>query len=324
MQLALHGNWVDLVIIVVLIFFIHQGFINGFWSILIDFVSFFGALLISLKTYNIGSQFLEANFSLNHPLANAIGYLAMAVISEIITSFALGVAVSKLPPKILKNHITKFVGSFLSIGQGVILIAFALTFAISLPINPSVKTDISNSKIGGFILTKTTGIEKNINNIFGGAINESLTYLTVEPKSHESVPLDDKTQNLSVDKASETKMFELVNHERISRGGKALVWNEKLKVVAENYATLMWNDHYFGHYDPEGKDVGDRLQKANIDYQIAGENLALAPTVEFAHNGLMNSEGHKENILETRFNKVGIGVIDNGYYGKMFVQVFTD
>jgi uncharacterized protein YkwD len=324
MQLALHGNWVDLVIIVVLIFFIHQGFINGFWSILIDFVSFFGALLISLKTYTLGSQFLQTNFSLSHPLANAIGYLAMAVISEIIISFALTKAVSKLPPKILKNHITKFVGAFLSVGQGIILIAFALTFAISLPINPSIKTDISNSKIGGFILTKTTGIEKNINNIFGGAINESLTYLTVEPKSHESVPLDDKTQNLSIDKNSETKMFELVNNERVTRGGKALIWDTKLVVVAENYAALMWNNKYFGHYDKDGKDVGDRLQKANINYQIAGENLALAPTVEIAHTGLMNSEGHRENILEKRFKRIGIGVVDNAYYGKMFVQVFTD
>ncbi len=38
----------------------------------------------------------------------------------------------------------------------------------------------------------------------------------------------------------------------------------------------------------------------------------------------MNSQGHKENILEVKFKKVGIGVIDNGYYGKMFVQVFSD
>jgi len=43
-----------------------------------------------------------------------------------------------------------------------------------------------------------------------------------------------------------------------------------------------------------------------------------------AHNGLMNSEGHRANILEPEFRKIGIGVIDNGVYGKMFVQVFTD
>ena len=323
-MLALHGNWVDLVIILVLIFFIHQGFVNGFWSILIDFVAFFGALLISLKTYSWGSSFFESNFSLNRSLANAIGYLAMAVLSEIIISFVLTKLISKLPPKILKNKATKVFGVILSFGQGIILVAFAITFAISLPINPTVKTDISNSKIGSFILNNTSGIEKNINTVFGGTINDSLTYLTIEPKSHESVPLDDQTQSLTVDQSSETKMFQLINKERGSRGVGTLTINPKLVKVAEDYAKLMWEDHYFGHYDPNGKDVGDRLQAAKINYELAGENLALAPTVDIAHSGLMNSPGHRANILEPKFKQVGVGVIDNGYYGKMFVQVFTN
>jgi len=46
--------------------------------------------------------------------------------------------------------------------------------------------------------------------------------------------------------------------------------------------------------------------------------------VSTAHVGLMNSEGHRENILDPKLNKIGIGVIDNGVYGKMFVQVFTN
>jgi uncharacterized protein YkwD len=38
----------------------------------------------------------------------------------------------------------------------------------------------------------------------------------------------------------------------------------------------------------------------------------------------MNSEGHRKNILDPEFKRLGIGVIDNGVYGKMFVQIFTD
>ncbi len=321
---ALHGNWVDLIIILVLIFFIHQGFVNGFWSIFIDFVAFFGALLISLKTYNFGSKFLESNFSLNRPLANALGYLIVAVISEIIISFGLTFLIKKLPQKILKNHITKYLGIALSLGQGILFIAFTLVLAISLPVNPAIKTDISNSKIGGFILGKTTGMEKSVNNIFGGAINESLTYLTIEPKSKESLPLDSKTQDLSIDEISEKEMLRLVNNERTSRGITALTLDTRLLEIARDYAKKMWQEHYFGHYDPEGRDVADRLHAANISFEIAGENLALAPTLQIAHTGLMNSTGHRENILEVRFGRVGIGVVDNVYYGKMFVQVFTN
>ena len=66
------------------------------------------------------------------------------------------------------------------------------------------------------------------------------------------------------------------------------------------------------------------MEKAGISYQAAGENLAYAPNVDVAHTGLMNSEGHRANILSADFGKVGIGVIDGGVYGKMFVQEFTD
>jgi uncharacterized protein YkwD len=56
----------------------------------------------------------------------------------------------------------------------------------------------------------------------------------------------------------------------------------------------------------------------------AGENLAYAPSVAIAHEGLMNSPGHRENILRASFNKLGVGVIDAGVNGKMFCQEFTN
>ncbi|KKR60955.1 MAG: hypothetical protein UT99_C0004G0001, partial [Candidatus Curtissbacteria bacterium GW2011_GWA2_40_31] len=86
----------------------------------------------------------------------------------------------------------------------------------------------------------------------------------------------------------------------------------------------MFKRGYFSHYSPEGKDVGDRLEDSSINYSLAGENLALAPDVIRAHNGLMNSEGHRRNILDPAFSKIGIGAIDGGVYGKMFTQVFTN
>ena len=66
------------------------------------------------------------------------------------------------------------------------------------------------------------------------------------------------------------------------------------------------------------------MRDARDQLSAAGENLALAPTTEFAHEGLMNSPGHRANILNGQFRRVGIGVLDGGIYGKMFVQEFTD
>ena len=81
---------------------------------------------------------------------------------------------------------------------------------------------------------------------------------------------------------------------------------------------------YFSHFSPEGNDVASRLNEAGVDYLVVGENLAYAPSVNLAHQGLMNSPGHRANILSADFGKVGIGVIDGGIYSKMFTQVFTD
>jgi len=68
----------------------------------------------------------------------------------------------------------------------------------------------------------------------------------------------------------------------------------------------------------------DRMRQGGARFRAAGENIALAPTVEVAHNGLMNSPGHRENILNPAFGRVGIGVEDGGLHGKMFTQNFTD
>ncbi len=204
------------------------------------------------------------------------------------------------------------------------MVSFLLTLIVAFPVKPSIKTDIIDSKIGSFLLRETAGVEKRVNEIFGGVIEDSLTYFTIKPGSKETIKLETEVLDLKVDAEAEKEMFGLVNEERVKLGISELKWDEKIKEVAENYAKDMWERKYFGHFSPEGKDVGDRLTQAKIKYSFAGENLALAPTVKTAHVGLMNSEGHRANILEPRFSKIGIGVIDNGVYGKMFVQVFTD
>jgi uncharacterized protein YkwD len=46
--------------------------------------------------------------------------------------------------------------------------------------------------------------------------------------------------------------------------------------------------------------------------------------VEIAFKGLMDSDGHRKNIIDPSYSRVGIGVIDSSAYGKMFTQVFAD
>jgi len=320
----LKGYYIDLIIILVLVYFASEVWRHGFWVIMVDFISFLGSILISLSFYKYVAFFLRSNFSLSNSISNALSFLATAIITEGILGFILAKFLHKVPEKLREHTLLKIAAMVPAIGEGLILIAFILTLAIAFPIKPGVKSDIVRSKIGGAVLAKTVVIEKTVSEIFGGVIEDSLTYLTVKPGSEEKVSLPTSSNDLKVDEEAAKEMFTLVNKERMKLGITELTWNEKIAKTSQNYATYMWENHYFGHISLNGKDVGDRLKEAKINYIVAGENLALAPTVISAHNGLMNSEGHRDNILNTGFKKVGIGVVDNGIYGKIFVQVFTD
>ncbi len=84
----------------------------------------------------------------------------------------------------------------------------------------------------------------------------------------------------------------------------------------------MFKLKYFGHVSPVTGTPFDRLARARITYTRAGENLVYAPSLAIAHRGLMESEGHRENILRPEFRRLGVGVVSAGAYGRMFVQVF--
>jgi uncharacterized protein YkwD len=66
------------------------------------------------------------------------------------------------------------------------------------------------------------------------------------------------------------------------------------------------------------------MKAAHIRFINAGENLALAQTLQIAHTNLMNSPGHRANILSPAFGRLGIGILDGGYYGIMISQEFRN
>ena len=122
----------------------------------------------------------------------------------------------------------------------------------------------------------------------------------------------------------EYQMLQLLNKERKQRGLKPLTADEPLRKVARAHSEDMLRRGYFSHITPEGKDPFDRMKKAGIHYNLAGENLAYAATLSKAHNGLMHSRLHREAILNAKFKRVGIGIVDGGKSGLMISQEFRD
>lgn len=120
----------------------------------------------------------------------------------------------------------------------------------------------------------------------------------------------------------EQTMVNLVNQERIKAGLAPLTIDYTLVKLARMKSQDMIAKGYFGHISPTYGSPFDMMTKAGVTYRTAGENIAGAQTVEMAHTNLMNSPGHRANILNPNYTRIGIGIIDGGPYGKMFTQMF--
>ena len=127
-----------------------------------------------------------------------------------------------------------------------------------------------------------------------------------------------------VDSGAERTVMQDVNQERARAHVGALVSDEDLHAIAVARADDMAARHYFDHKTPEGTVAFvDALRRTAFHFTAAGENIALAPTVEVAEQGLWNSPGHRENMLDSRFSRAGIAVVWVG--PEVYViEVFAD
>lgn len=139
----------------------------------------------------------------------------------------------------------------------------------------------------------------------------------------DRVTFDGVEEGLAARPASETELLRRLNEERTAAGLAPLDWCERCADVAREHSQDMYRKGYFGHVDLSGNDPFERLQAARVSYLAAGENLAIAPSVAEAHEALMTSEQHRENILRARFDEVGIGIV-HGPYGLMCTQMFLE
>lgn len=317
-------NWIDLVVIIIVTLFAIDGTRRGFLTQAFNVLGFLFSLLCAVLLYQYTAFIFTKLFNLSQVYASPIGFFLNWFIAETIFFGIFTKLFAKLVAKFHQVKINKYLGIFPAILNAILVLSFTFLFLVSLPISAHIKKNILDSKFGSPLIDQATVLEKPFSKIFGPLTKQGLIFLTVKPEEKGSIALGFVQTNQTIDHESEQKMFDLVNIERKKTGAKPLIWNEKLAQVGRNYSSDMFNRGYFSHFSKEGKDVGDRLQENNIFYYFVGENLAMAPDVVRAHSGLMASEGHRRNILDPAFSKIGIGTVDGGIYGKMFTQVFTN
>lgn len=323
------AHWTDAILACVLLFYAIEGYFTGAVYATFDLIKFVLSFLSGLIFYSYIAQGLIHLLHLPKGYASALGFFLAAFVTELLLHILLRKLVKKVNMNILSSgslsrQLSSIIGIFPGMLSGTVLVMFIVTVLTALPVSPFFKHAISNSTLGSFFVDRSQVLEKSIAGVFGGAAEETLNFLTVEPQSNASVNLGFTTDKGVVDTNAENQMLSKVNIERTSRGIVPLSMDTDLQNLARSYAQEMLTKGYFSHYSPEGLSPFDRMNNAHITYTYAGENLAFSANVDLAMQGLMNSPGHKANILSVNYKKIGIGVIDAGIYGEMFVQEFTD
>ncbi|HLQ40030.1 MAG TPA: CAP-associated domain-containing protein [Tetragenococcus sp.] len=143
----------------------------------------------------------------------------------------------------------------------------------------------------------------------------------INQKLEESKESPYVLSNSSLQSAFEYQLFDLTNAERVKRGYSLLDFNKNIRQTARKHSADMAKNNYFDHNDLAGNSPFDRLQADGIVYQSAGENIAQGQTSSiYAHQGLMNSAGHRKNILYAAYDELGVGLA----FDKEHVPYYTE
>ncbi len=143
--------------------------------------------------------------------------------------------------------------------------------------------------------------------------------LTAAGCGDDSEPLDYKRACPAGDSSEPCAVFDLVNRERAEAGLEPYEWNPALARAAQAHCEDMVANDYFDHRGLDGSSFSDRAIDAGYDGSPRGENIAAGySSPERTMQQWMGSEGHRNNILSTGSNEIGVGFCG----GNTWVQVF--
>lgn len=315
-------NVVDVILFLIFLAMVWNGVTRGFFAGMAGLISWLGSLLITFALYRHVARFIEANISASvwtMPLSFLFTLLIVGSILSLLTTKAL----SAIPPKIQAHRLNNILGFVPGAVMGLLYAAIIAALFLLLPFSETLTLHTRESKVADLL---TNGLEQAERPFAPAldAVNRSINKMTIEPGSSESISLPFAVENPKPRPDLESQMLDLVNEERAKASLPALTLDEELTPVARRHSEDMFARSYFSHISPEGGTPFDRIRAANVKFLAAGENLAIAQTLSLAHDGLMNSPGHRANILRTTFGRVGIGILDGGVYGLMVTQKFRN
>lgn len=142
----------------------------------------------------------------------------------------------------------------------------------------------------------------------------------LEPVQPAPLPNENFTSNRNHTlSGEEMEMLNYVNKARQDAGLRPLEIDPDLAYVARVKSQDMYDNNYFSHDSPSYGSPFNMMTSFGIQYRGVAENIAKNTSTAAAHNALMRSQGHKDNILNPLYTHIGIGIY-KGYYTQMFIN----
>lgn len=317
-------NYIDVLLVLFIALSAFIGWQRGFILSLLDLFRWVMSLLAALLFYRQLGELLNHLTDWTEVWNQPLAFLLIVIAVRIAIQFGGNYLLKRLPRETHQKRFNKWLGIIPGLASGLFSAVFLAALLFSLPLSDGFQEKTRESSLADYFAGYAETLESAMSQIFGRAVEQTLNRLTIEPESSELVELPFKVAETKPRPELEAQMLELVNRERAAQNLAPLAADPELTEVARRHSADMFARGYFAHNTPEGNDPFDRIRAANVKFLTAGENLALAPTLQIAHTGLMNSPGHRANILRPQFGRVGIGIMDGGRRGIMVTQNFRN
>jgi len=310
-------NIVDLIVFVIVIIFVLIFYRLGLLAVLKSFIGFLIAAIIStlilgaILTYLSNLGWRENVFTplALYPLIIVILWgIAMTILNQIIPNrTGLSLSIASIPISIIY-------------GFSVCTVLYLFVPQLIAPRAITLANDSAFAKA-----VDNISVIKSYQNRFLGPISSDMAESVIlSSETNEAIMLNIDPKKISSSPALADSLFNLINNNRQSVSLDLFKRDPLLDQAAYNYALEILQTKKFSHLDLMGADLKTRAKTLGVQFDYLGENLAIAPTMEAAHYGLVNSESHRANIQSPVFRKIGIAVLDIDNSNKLIVEEFSN
>jgi uncharacterized protein YkwD len=321
-------QYLDIFIYIFMIFFLYLGWKKGALFQIFYLFSLLIAVSISFRySDEIGtyiSSWLNSNLQLSEVFGGIIIFVAILTLASFLHNLLNNlIKTSDLGSKALGAAISLLVSNL------ILTLIFTGLNILNLP--ALFENSVKDSNLINFYVSPDGTPQQTLEIIIGTdllKVVNRINYLT----GKSSVVIDDdgcleipryNQSNLQSRQDFSIEIYNLLSLERQNENVDGLELNQILSNVAQAYAYEMYLGGFWCHQNPNnGENVNERLSKAGFPFTNVGENLAIASTIRSGHQSLMQSDSHRNTILDNEFRRVGIGVV-SGPIGLIIVQVFS-